>query len=232
MKKQITESPIKRYARRMLREGEIESAECALAAKDQVDSLADIIDNVSKMENDQLPKLIEKIRGTYGPEQATAYQQTADAVFSELLGIVKEKKSTLEQALLVLTGEAQAEQNQTELNLPDEEAVGDEELGNEFKPSNKTPSPLGREARIPADESRQFNKKLSEAKIVALKKALDETDTKKFPIRARRISEELTRVVTEAIKEESKKVKAKKLNNVKKSGKDMLKKVEKPIKKK
>ena len=125
------------------------------------------------------------------------------------MSTVSEKKSALEQAVLVLTGDAQAEPaDKTELALPDEtgeDVLGDE--ANDFEPevgSEKAPSPLGREPRLPAAESRKFNKALSEAKIIALKKALDETDTKKFPVRARRLAEELRRVATIAIKEESK----------------------------
>jgi hypothetical protein len=223
MKKIINEHPVKTYARKMLREGEMENAEVVLACKDQVDRLADVVEEVGKMVNDELPKLIEKIRATLGPEQADVYQQTANSVLSELLEIVKEKKATLEQAVLVLTGDAQAEPNKTELNLPDEggeDITGDEET--DFAPeagTEKVPAPLGRSPRLPAEESRKFNKKLSEAKIVALKEALDETDTKKFPNRARRLAEELRRVATIAIKEESK------LFNAKKSSKDMMKPV-------
>jgi hypothetical protein len=214
MKKLLKEHPVKRYARQMLREGEIENAEAALAAKDQVDRLQDMVEELGKMSNEELPKLVDKIRGSLGSEQATAYQQAASGILSELLSTVSEKKSALEQAVLVLTGDAQAEQGpKTDLELPDEtgeDVVGDE--GTDFEPSmdveKKGPSPLGREPRLPAAESRKFNKALSEAKIVALKKALDETDTKKFPVRARRLAEELNRVATIAIKEEAKAKKA------------------------
>jgi hypothetical protein len=224
MKKQLTENPIKRFARKLLREGNIEEAEACLAAKDISDRIQDAVEEVSKMVNDELPKLVDKIRATFGQEQAEVYQQTANSVLSELLSSLTEKKTALEQAVLVLTGDAQAEPNtKTELSLPDE--GGEDITGNEetdFAPeigTKKTPSPLGRAPRLPAEESRKFNKSLSEAKIVALKKALDETDTKKFPIRARRLAEELRRVATIAIKEESK------LFNAKKTSKDMMKPV-------
>ena len=227
MKTRLNEHPIKAYARKMLREGNIEEAEASLACKDQVDSLSDMVEEISKMENDQLPKLIEKIRGTYGQEQAEAYQQTASAVFSELLNVVKEKKTTLEQAVLVLTGDAQNVPDQkTDLNLPDEEEaqIPDEDEGDlsgEFEPPSKKapPSPLGRAPRLPAAESRVFNKKLAEAKIIALNQALRETNKQKFPLKAKRLAEELRRVATQAIKE------AAKATNNKKSSKEMMKPV-------
>jgi len=238
MKTRLNEHPVKTYARKMLREGNIEEAEASLACKDQVDSLADMVEELSKMDNDQLPKLIEKIRGTYGQEQAEAYQQTASAVFSELLNVVKEKKSALEQAVLVLTGDAQSVPgNKTQMDFPEdgEEAPipddGDD-LDGEFEPSagsKAPPSPLGRAPRLPAAESRKFNKSLAEAKIVALHNALKETNEKKFPLRAKRLAEELRRVATQAIKEAAKDVKIKndaKAINDKKTSKGMLKKVE------
>jgi len=233
MKKKLTENPIKKYARQMLREGEIENAEAALAAKDQVDRLQDMVEELSKMNNEELPKLVDKIRGSIGGEQASAYQQAASGVFSELLSAASEKKTALEQAVLVLTGDAQAEQGpKTELGLPDE---GEDVLGDEatdFEPESEgdepVPSPLGRAPRLPAAESRKFNKALSEAKIVALSQALKATNEKKFPLRAKRLAEELRRVATIAIKEEAKAVKMQndaKAENVAKSSKKMMKPV-------
>ena len=214
MKKILKENRIKRYARHLLREGEVESAESILACKDQVDRLQDSIEEIGKMVNDELPKLIDKIRATFGLDQADKYQQTANTILSDLLTVLKEKKTALEQAVLVLTGDAREEGGpQTDLGLPEEPETGEDVSGNELddfapKPGKTAASPLGREPRLPAEESRKlFNKKLSDAKIVALQSALNETNVKKFPIKARRLAEELRRVVTIAIKEEAKNVK-------------------------
>jgi hypothetical protein len=231
MKKRLIENPIKRYARQMLREGNIEEAEASLAAKDISDRIQDMVENVGKMVNDELPKLVDKIRATYGQEQAVTYQQSANGLLSELLSTLTEKKSALEQAVLVLTGDAQAEQGgpKTDLDLADDtsgEQMGDEETPDldDFSPDSgkkAPPAPLGRAPRLPAAESRAFNKKLSEAKIIALKQALDETDERKFPVRARRLAEELKKVAIQAIKEAAREV------NVKKTSKEMMKPVSK-----
>jgi hypothetical protein len=225
MKKRLIEHPVKTYARQMLREGEIENAEAALAAKDQVDRLQDMVEELGKMNNDELPKLVDKIRASFGSEQSTAYQQAASAVLSELLSTVTASKTTLEQAVLVLTGDAQAVPgDKTQLALPDGSEGGDDlsgEFGSEGGPEANAapPAPLGRAPRLPAEESRKFNKKLNDAKIIALKEALDNTDAKKYPLRARRLAEELNLVATKAIKEEAKAI------NVKKNSKEFLKKV-------
>lgn len=238
MKKKLIENPIKKYARQMLREGEIDNAESALAAKDQVDRLQDMVEELSKMGNDELPKLVDKIRGSFGGDKATAYQESAGSLLTDLLGVVKEKKAALEQAVLVLTGDAQADPlAKTDMNLPDEDeeaeipADGEEDLDGDV--DGAAMNPLGREMRLPAEESRMFNKKLNDAKIVALKKALDETNVKKTPLKARRLAEELNRLAIIGIKEEAKsKKKEKDADNVKKSSKKMMKPVSEDKKKK
>ena len=66
MKKRLNEHPVKTYARKMLREGEVENAESILACKDQVDRLQDMVEELGKMTNEELPKLVDKIRGSLG----------------------------------------------------------------------------------------------------------------------------------------------------------------------
>jgi len=214
MKKKLKENPIKKLVRNMLLEGDLENAESTLAAKDFVDRLQDMVVELGKMSNDELPHLVDSIRGSFGTDQATLYQNTTNAALSELLDIVKQKKQELENATLVLAGESPAEgmePTNNELALPSEEEPeldGEDLLPDEE--GKKVPSPLGREPRIPTEESRQFNRKLSEAKLVALDKALKETNIKKTPLRAKRLAEELRRLATEMIKEGSKSEKKKK----------------------
>jgi IMP dehydrogenase/GMP reductase len=151
-----------------------------------------------------------------------------------LLDSVKEKKTELENATLVLSGDATADTS-SDLTLPDDESGEDvpemdsDALDNDFAEPSKTKNPLGREQRMPAKESlrRKFNKKLNEglaeskkmlnAKIIAISEALKKTDKKKKPIVAKRLAEALRSLVTEAIKKEAKDIKkVKKLDKKKK----------------
>jgi len=213
MAKKLIENPIKKLVRNMLLEGELENAESTLAAKDFVDRLQDMVVELGKMSNDELPHLVDSIRGSFSPEQAQQYQTTTSAALSELLDLVKQKKGELENATLALAGESPAEgmeptNNELELPGEGEEALdGEDLLPDEEGPAK--PNPLGREPRIPTEESRRFNKRLTEAKIIALDKALKETNARKTPLRAARLAEELRRLVTEVIKEESKSKKKK-----------------------
>lgn len=281
--KKLVESSIKRAARKMLNEGEVENAESVLAAKDLVDRLQDTIEELGKMSNDELPHLVDAIRNSFGQEQATAYQSTANTVLTSLLDIVKTKKSELENATLVLSGDASADTS-SDLNLPDDGEEVPEMDHDDLLAEPKSKNPMGREPRIPTEESLTslFNrkKKLSEsyemswdeilenynddivefnesgdmsrelvrvlagfyrdeipmgmegnefewiydkfvddlsdegvigeskqvlnAKIVAINEALKKTDKKKKPIVAKRLAEELRRLVTEAVKKEAK----------------------------
>jgi len=216
MKKKLKENPIKKLVRNMLLEGDLENAESTLAAKDFVDRLQDMVVELGKMSNDELPHLVDSIRGSFGTDQATLYQNTTNAALSELLDIVKQKKQELENATLVLAGESPAEgmePTNNELELPSEEEPeldGEDLLPDEE--GKKVPSPLGREPRIPTEESRQFNRKLSEAKLVALDKALKETNIKKTPLRAKRLAEELRRLATELLRKRANQRKRRKGN--------------------
>jgi uncharacterized protein YycO len=50
--------------RTQLNEGEVGNAEVLLAAKDMVDSVQDAIEKVGKMQNEQLPQLLDSVSVT------------------------------------------------------------------------------------------------------------------------------------------------------------------------
>ncbi len=52
--------------RRQINEGEVGNAEVLLAAKNMVDSVQDAIEKVGKMQNEQLPELLDSIRDQIG----------------------------------------------------------------------------------------------------------------------------------------------------------------------
>ncbi|VVC05569.1 Uncharacterised protein [uncultured archaeon] len=204
MKRKLTENPIKKYARKMLKEGSVDTAEVVLACKDQVDSIQDFVEKLSKMLNDELPKLVDRIRSTFDEGKAVEYQGTVNGILSPLLDTVKQTKSDLEQTVLELTGEETSIGGpKTDLNLPEEPENEQPEELDLSKEEPEEHNPMGRERRLPAKESQEFKKKLAEAKIRSLKKALDQTDEKKFPARKRRLAEELNRVAIKTIKEEA-----------------------------
>jgi len=88
-----------------LMEGELETAEAVLAAKDMVDSVQDMITDASKMLNEQLPPLLDTIRDQIGPQQADSYKATVTAALQELMVSLNGARDALDQGARGLAGE-------------------------------------------------------------------------------------------------------------------------------
>jgi hypothetical protein len=91
-----------------LMEGELESAEAILAAKDMVDSVQDMITDASKMLNEQLPPLLDTIRDQLGQPQADGFKSTVTSALQGLMDSLNTARDALDQGSRVLAGEAPA----------------------------------------------------------------------------------------------------------------------------
>ena len=94
--------------RRLIREGEMGQAEAILAAKDMVDTIQDTIEKVGKMQNEQLPALIDSIRDQIGMEQAEAFKGSVGQVLATLSSQLGQTREQLDGAARALTGEGAA----------------------------------------------------------------------------------------------------------------------------
>ena len=95
--------------RRKLKEGEIGQAEAILAAKDMVDTAQDMIEKVGKMQNEQLPALIDSIRDQIGAEQADGFKGSVGQVLTALAATLNQTREQLDGAARALTGESAAQ---------------------------------------------------------------------------------------------------------------------------
>jgi hypothetical protein len=93
----------------VLTEGELETAEAVLAAKDMVDSIQDMISDASKMLNEQLPPLLDSIRDQLGTAQADQFKGTATAALQGLMDALNGARDNLDQGSRALAGEQIAE---------------------------------------------------------------------------------------------------------------------------
>ena len=91
--------------RRQLNEGEVGNAEVLLAAKDMVDSIQDTIEKVGKMQNEQLPSLLDSIRDQIGSEQAEAFKNSVGATLTELMTQLQTAREGVDGGVRVLSGE-------------------------------------------------------------------------------------------------------------------------------
>ena len=124
-----------------LLEGELETAEAVLAAKDMVDSIQDMITDASKMLNEELPPLLDTIRDQLGTEQADQFKSTAASALQGLMDALNGARDALDSGARRLSGEEVAQPMGMGGEEPEmgREAPSDEELsdmgGDDFSAS-------------------------------------------------------------------------------------------------
>jgi hypothetical protein len=87
-------------------DGDLAQAELILVAKDMVNQLQKMAEDVAEMQTDDLMALEEKIKTTFGQEQGNQFAQGVDGALGTLLDQVKAAKDALSSAIGVLSGEA------------------------------------------------------------------------------------------------------------------------------
>ena len=123
--------------KRPLTEGEIEQAEAVLAAKDFVDRLQKMLEDVGRIINEDLPPLTDVIRDQMGQEQAEAYSSTATQALSDIQTAISTGRGALDSAARVLAGE---QQPQTDMAMPAGDEMGDA-VGPEVAPEAQPEMP-------------------------------------------------------------------------------------------
>ena len=88
-------------------ESEMAKAEATLAAKDMVDSIQDMLEKIGKMQNEQLPALLDTIRDQIGEQQAESFKGTVTPLLQQLWQTLSDGRGQADNAARGLTGEAQ-----------------------------------------------------------------------------------------------------------------------------
>jgi uncharacterized protein YicC (UPF0701 family) len=113
--------------RTQLNEGEVGNAEVLLAAKNMVDSVQDAIEKVGKMQNEQLPELLDSIRDQIGQEQADGFKNAVGETLATLMTNLQQAREGVDNGVRILSGE----QVDNPMALPGDQADlsgGDTEL--------------------------------------------------------------------------------------------------------
>ena len=90
---------------RPLTESEIAKSGAILAAKDIVDSFQDMLEDISKMQNEQLPALLDTIRDQLGTEQAEGFKNSVSPLLQDLASTLQQGRETADSAARTLAGE-------------------------------------------------------------------------------------------------------------------------------
>lgn len=138
-----------------LNESEMAKSQAILAAKDMVDSIQDMLEKISKMQNEQLPALLDTIRDQIGMEQAEAFKGSVGPLLQTLAQTLQQGRETADSAARVLAGEEQMDMSMgpTDVELGPEmsdEVDADVEPQDEFNAVDASAggrSELGREVR-------------------------------------------------------------------------------------
>ena len=136
-----------------LLEQEVEKAEIVIAAKSLVDELQDMIEQMGKMQNDELGAVVDQMSYQYGADKASAFNASVATQLETLLASAKTAKEAVNNEVLVLTGEAPAPSEMgpadSDLGAMDDdgedlEAPADDLTGGDDSASGPEEEPLGR----------------------------------------------------------------------------------------
>jgi len=81
-----------------LTEGEIEQARVTMAARDLADTVQDIVEKISDMQNEQLPALVSAMKDEIGMDQANSFNDSTRQVLQGLLDAANSARDTLDNA--------------------------------------------------------------------------------------------------------------------------------------
>jgi hypothetical protein len=95
-----------------------------MAARGIVDELQDVIEKLGKIQNDQLGPLSDEMAYTHGPDQAGTFKSSVDSAIASLLDSARTAKDSVNNATLVLSGEAASD---------DSMAPADNEMGGDMQ---------------------------------------------------------------------------------------------------
>jgi len=88
-----------------LNEGEMESAELVLAAKDMVDQLQGMQEDLGELMNENLPPLVDAIRDEMGADMADKFSQSAKGTLESALDSIEGARTGMDNASRILTGQ-------------------------------------------------------------------------------------------------------------------------------
>ena len=123
---------------RTLMEQDLDQAELVLAAKDMVDRLQKMAEDLASMQVEDLMPLTDAMRESFGTEQANAFSASVDATLAAALETIKATREQVDQSVMVLTGEG---------------APMNDMMGGEMPPAGDMGAPMpGEEMAVPTED--------------------------------------------------------------------------------
>lgn len=155
MKKAAADKKKKKVGESVITEGEVENAELVLAAKDMVDRVQGMLEDIGKMINEDLPPLTDAIRDEMDSSTADSFNSSMNTALQGLLDNLGTARTGVDEASRILVGETPAEpmgDEPGEVTAPDAEMGTDPTLdaegGDDFGAADAAvggEEPMGRE---------------------------------------------------------------------------------------
>ncbi len=90
---------------RVLSESELGKSEAILAAKDVVDTIQDMLEDIGRMQNEQMPALMDTIRDQIGSVEADAFSNAITPLLQNLYQNIQSAREGADKAARGLAGE-------------------------------------------------------------------------------------------------------------------------------
>jgi len=157
---------------RTLLEQDLDQAELVLAAKDMVDRLQKMAEDLAGMQVEELMPLVDAMKEHFGPDVAQVFNSSVEATLQQALDTIKATRDGVDNAVLALTGEAPVQSDMGAMpgpemgmdagsgidgmEVPSEEDFGGDEamagdvpaIGREMKPESISTSALAQAKKI------------------------------------------------------------------------------------
>lgn len=130
------------YNSRIVVEAEgVEQAQVVLAAKDMIDSVQKMIEDVSDMLVKELPAVVESVNSEIGADAGEQFNTAATEALSGLGTALQQAKTGLQGAMNIVTGQGDAFGSMPGSDMEAEPAMGDEMgMGDEMSEPVEEPS--------------------------------------------------------------------------------------------
>jgi hypothetical protein len=114
--------------RHFIVESEMAKSEAILAAKSMVDEIQDMLEKISKMQNEQMPALLDTIRDQISSEKADGFKNAVSPILQDLSQTLQQGRESADSAARVLAGEQEAGTDMGMGGMPGTGGLGNDEL--------------------------------------------------------------------------------------------------------
>jgi hypothetical protein len=132
---------LREQAKIVLENEEVQKSQVILAAQDMIDSMQKMIEQVSKMNAEELPAVVEGIQNEFGVQESEQFNTSVSETLTTLQSSLSQAKTALTGALNGITGAAPAEMGGEMPGAPDMGAEPGMDAGAELPELPELPEP-------------------------------------------------------------------------------------------